>query len=589
MSDDYTRELEAALSDLEQHTPEAPRFSDIRAGGPVLLTDARSRRMSGPAVLMAAAAVTVLVVGLAAWIASDRGPNDLVARPEESTGSIYGIWVVESVTYEGETTDIDPEQFSDSRLPYVEITESRIEGWSGCNSIDGQAPPEFADGLLTPGEVVVTAAGCNLDVAEPAMLAVMWSEDPIAVDVSDTSMSWTSSEAVVTFRRTDLKPGFSMPEWRTASELIDCSPSPIISINVSADAQDAKPVLAAFPGVETIEGDGLLGGADPWARGFDADGNLVAVAAPGDIMPPLVHLSACADSFGIRPGANLTGSVATWVNGLGLGQTSQHVWNERFAELCASEQPDLADLAARYVEEDLPMTLRAGGLVPTPDEATQTLEVVWLSACERGPATVTTIAPTTTVPDTTTTSIEPSGESACSADGLEVDDAGFSTPPPLVAENTRELLIGLALDCDFAGLVALAAEGATEQFDDAIFWGAAQSVETLREYDATANSLRRLAVALSTLPYGVYDGQRVDPESGDTVPDVYYSWPPRADIPEGGSITDVWDPDLLVAVAALNEMSLPDLIELTDSFGAYAGFRVGITESGRWLFALAGD
>lgn len=585
MSDDVRRELEAALSDLEQHAPNAPRLADIRTGGPVMLTKARPRRGSGLAVLIAAAAVTVLVVGLAVWVASMRGGDDVVAGPEESTESIYGIWVVDSVTFDGETTDLDPEQYADSRAPYVEITESRIDGWTGCNSLDGQGPPEFSDGRLVPGEVIVTAAGCEFDVAEPAMLAALWSGDPIEVDVTETSMAWTTADAVITFRRSDLKPGFSMPEWGTATDLIDCAPLPIISVNTPADAQDAKPVLAAFPGVVTIEGDGLLGGSDPWARGFDADGKLVAVAAPGDITPPVVHLSACSDSFDIRPDANLTGSVASWVNGLGLGQTSQQVWNGRFAEICASDQSDLAGLATRYVDDDLPLTLRADGSVPIGDDATQALEVIWLSTCERGSSTSTT----TTVPDSTTTSIEPSDEATCSAEGLEVEDAEWSTPPPLVAENTRELLIGLALDCDFEGLVALATEGAAEQFDDAIFWGAAQSVDTLREYDASYDSLRRLAVALSTLPYGVFDGERIDPDSGETVPEVYYSWPPRADIPDGGSITDVWDPDLLVAVAALNEMSLPDLIESTDRFGAYALFRVGITENGRWLFALAGD
>ena len=64
--------------------------------------------------------------------------------------------------------------------------------------------------------------------------------------------------------------------------------------------------------------------------------------------------------------------------------------------------------------------------------------------------------------------------------------------------------------------------------NDTIFWGAAQSVETLREHDAMYGSLRLLATALATVPRGVYDGES---DSGATVLERYYQWPPRADIP----------------------------------------------------------
>lgn len=382
MSDDLTRELRAALSDLERHAPDAPKLRDIIAGGPVLLTSQSlpswRRRVPGPVVLVAAAAVTIIVLGIVALIAPRGGDNPTPPAGGEEP-DIYGIWLVDTVTTGTETATIDPENFD--RRPYLEVTHEGIAGWTGCNAIEHQEPPVLTGNRLRLGEIIMTAVGCELDV-EPALLAVLTSDSIVETDT--LSMTWTASGVTVRFIRSESPPGATIPEWETNNELLDCTPRQIMTVDIPAEEQDARPVLAAFEGVVTIEGDGLLGGESPWAYGLDADGEVVAVAAPGDVLPPVVHLSACADRFGIRDGTDLSNSVRTWVNMLGLGQVSRQVWDNRFAEICAAAQSDLPTLVQPYLAEDAPTTLREGGGLPSPDETVAALEVLWLSTCAAG-------------------------------------------------------------------------------------------------------------------------------------------------------------------------------------------------------------
>jgi len=80
------------------------------------------------------------------------------------------------------------------------------------------------------------------------------------------------------------------------------------------------------------------------------------------------------------------------------------------------------------------------------------------------------------------------------------------------------------------------------------------------------------------------------PPRNSSSPDEYYSRPPvHDDLGNGVGLEDVWDTDTLTRVAALNGQSVAELVAFSNEFGAYAGFRVGIAEDGRWIFALAGD
>ncbi len=214
------------------------------------------------------------------------------------------------------------------------------------------------------------------------------------------------------------------------------------------------------------------------------------------------------------------------------------------------------------------------------------------------PATTTTVddgsatesSTTTTDPVTTSsspTTTTPATEARCSAErGLVVPSYDAADPNSLSAEAValRDNLVDLAMACDFAGLVALSVEAALVNPDDLIFWGAAQSTDALADHDAQYDSLAKLAVALTELPFSV--------EQWEPTPDeveVFYVWPPVTRYDSDESLADFWDEDLLAIVAALNGVTVEDLIADSDAGGAYDRFRIAITETGRWMFAFVGD
>lgn len=603
MSEDLTRKIERALADLEEYAPPAPAFRDIRAGGPVPLTNRPPRGWSNTAILVAAAAVTVFVVGIAALLAANLGTSPTATDPTTSTTStttspadpvaaLVGTWTISSASVNGSTTAIDAAAIIDRgfRPPQITVSGTRIEGFTGCN-VFSRGPIGMADGLLTIGSGGdMTAADCpedqgDLIAAQEAIDSMLFSgEVQIGLELTDETMTWSADDTSLSFVRSDPRALAILPSWPTSVGRLDCGSDAALTIDVPGEGLDAATVLELVPGVVSVEGEGVLGSEDPYAWGLDESGTVIAGTAPGDIQPPVFHLSACGPSFGMRPGADLTGAVATWLNKLGLAQTSSLVWSDRFVELCTST-PDsqLRPFANRLANEDAGLSLRVDGSSPTPDEARGALGIIRAMTCQPDPAESTTT--TSTAPSTTV--VVGTECSALGADGPVVPESFEGLPEPVAEARAR--LIDLARACDFEALVALAQTAATSSFDDAIFWGAAQSVETLRDYDDEYGSLGRVVVALTTVPWQSHDGERIDPESGETVPDTYYSWPPRAEIPAGGSLSEVWDADLLAAIAALNDSTVSDLVGTTDVFGAYAGFRVGIGADGRWAFALSGD
>lgn len=580
MSDDFTNEINRALSDLEGNAPEAPPLSDITAGRTALMN--RTRRWSTPAIVFAAAAVTVLVVGIAALLGSNLGGD---AEPGTSTSGstgIYGIWIVERFTVNGqmttmEATGLDPTYHS---TPYVEITPEEVTGDTGCNDFESTQPPEYVDGSLVIGEVFASAVGC-LDIVEPPLLEAMGETGAVDATLTADTMRWTTTTFEIWFTRAERIPALAPSPWRSEVDRLDCSPGYVLSVDIpGVDGVGAPEILTAIDDVVEIEGEGVLGSADPFAWGLDATDVVIAGAAPGDIEPPVIHVVACTDEFGLRPDVDPSGVVAIWVNDLGLDQAFEQTWGNRFPELCQTPVDNLARLAERYVAEDAATSLRPGGALPEAGEATLALETIHRSICA-SPATTGTAAPI--VPPTTMPTI-----SVCSSAGADgpTDPASFEGLPAAVAA-TRQALLTFAITCDFEGIVSLASESGPS--NDAIFWGAGRSVEELIRYDSANQSLNRLVVALSTLPHSREEGQRVDQVSGETVPEVFYMWPPPPAFEVGGSVADVWEKATLEAVAALNGETVEQLIDISREFGGYAGFRVGIAEDGRWLFALAGD
>jgi len=209
VTDDFTRVVKAALSDVERTAPEPPSFASIRAGGPVQLT-AKPRTAFRPAVaLLAAAALTVVAVGSASLFGAFGGEDEGGPSGTDPTSAeeltIFGYWLVDSVTYEGETVVADRSLFEEmgAPVPHVEITEDRISGTTGCNDFGNTREWTYDGGFLEPGGITMTAVRCESDTIEPGLVAVLGS-DEIEVILGDTTMEWHNpSGASVRFTRSE--------------------------------------------------------------------------------------------------------------------------------------------------------------------------------------------------------------------------------------------------------------------------------------------------------------------------------------------------------------------------------------------------
>ncbi|MCL1598899.1 MAG: META domain-containing protein [Actinomycetia bacterium] len=595
---DLIREARAALDDLAEHAPEAPSLEAITSGyAPLRRIETPPTRWRTAAILASAAAVTLVVLGVAALIGSDVGDGDGVSGPGVTTSdagpAIEGTWVLTGYTYEGATQSVDEAALvAQGRDPaWIEISLDGVTGYTGCNTIESASAPEQGGDVLVFDEVLMTAVGCLDETSEPALLEALWS-GPDGVTVSFTSggktMTWTTDAVGLTFERRDRVPTALPGAWSVGFDRLDCAPGVVLTQTLPDTGQTLPDTLVAVPGVVRVEG------GEPFSWGLDEGGIVIAGAAYGDIEPRVIQLDTCASSFGVRADADLAAATFTWVNDLGLAQTSPLVWGPRFVELCSSDGPDLGALALRYLDEDAATSVRSDGGLPSLEQTTQTLEIIGRSTCAAGRSqTPTTVSPQSQdAATTTTTVVAPLDLTACSATGMEPPadyPPSYENLPDPVA-RTWGMLFDAALGCDFEGLIAIAQEGSDSESNDAIFWGAASSTTGLIGYDATSGSLRSLVLALTTLPTAPFEGQRYDAKTQTVVPQNYWSWPPvHDDLGNGVGIEDLWDADTLERVAALNNMTVAELVASIDEFGGYAGFRVGIAEDGTWLFALAGD
>jgi hypothetical protein len=176
------------------------------------------------------------------------------------------------------------------------------------------------------------------------------------------------------------------------------------------------------------------------------------------------------------------------------------------------------------------------------------------------PAPVTTVTgPATTVPATTA----PVGD--CSAAGLEMPPAQEGLP--LAVVKTRTAIAAAAIKCDYEALESLAAPGFRTDFANGGFENIPQWEEE-GTYPATA-----LIVELLGTPYAYedYDGQP-----------RHYHWP-------SAFVYDSWDEIPPADMEALLTVYTQEELDQAAEFGAYALWRIGITETGEWRFFIAGD
>ncbi len=162
----------------------------------------------------------------------------------------------------------------------------------------------------------------------------------------------------------------------------------------------------------------------------------------------------------------------------------------------------------------------------------------------------------------------------CSASGADSLELQLDLPDPV--QSRRAEIGNQARSCDIAGLVALTADDFTASFgggDPASIWETGEA-----EGDAP---LRRL-VDILTLPYATIDGADPGAGSGSDDDELIYVWP-SAHAYE--SWADVPRTDRQALLAVYTQGDLDDF----EAAGTYLGHRVGITESGDWIFFVSGD
>lgn len=224
MSDAFRKEISAALADLEGHAPKPPRLDQITAGRARLTStpDRRwapsslIRRWSPAAILVAAAAVTIVVVGVATFIASNI--NDAPASGAPTSTSVApdaaqefpippvlnGHWSVTSFTVGGVEYVVDPGAYAELNVaaPYVRFELTSLRGFTGCNEFGAHGADvepsrlsyeeaSITDGACPPGDTVSEAF-------DGAVRGLLFGEHGSMVTVlSASSLLWSGGDVVV--------------------------------------------------------------------------------------------------------------------------------------------------------------------------------------------------------------------------------------------------------------------------------------------------------------------------------------------------------------------------------------------------------
>jgi hypothetical protein len=213
------------------------------------------------------------------------------------------------------------------------------------------------------------------------------------------------------------------------------------------------------------------------------------------------------------------------------------------------------------------------------------------AACDNDGATTTTAAPASTgAPDTvaTTSSSAPTSSMpipVCSAAGMAGLGVQEGLPDPVAA--TRSAIADAAVVCDFEGLVELARDGPGEFIfaggEILVFVGPADDATALlRGLEEDGVPVTADAVAMLGVPYGFI----ADPEPWGLLDDPalapIYVWPAAA-------IHDSWSQVPEVDREAIRPLLGDAALQFFGDLGFYTGPRLGITETGDWVFHYFGD
>jgi hypothetical protein len=140
---------------------------------------------------------------------------------------------------------------------------------------------------------------------------------------------------------------------------------------------------------------------------------------------------------------------------------------------------------------------------------------------------------------------------------------------PSLVSNVRAALVDGARSCDYEGLAARATSDGT----NVSFGGSDDPAALWRDLESLgATPLADLVVIFQLAPGTMDDGQGT----------VFYVWPAVAAL-------DDWNQATAEQRSELADLFGAERLADWDLFGGYIGYRVGITDSGRWAFFVEGD
>lgn len=265
--DSQVREaFELLMSEMEA----PPQWEDLSSTQ--TLTPPRPSSLTGPIVALAAAVVTIVVVGLVG----------LIRSPGDPAGAIIGVWQFDRYTLDGQRHDVVA-GVNAVREPWVTIDAESMTGHAGCNAFTG--PYQYEDGVFT-SELVKDAAWCGPDngtlmETELAFEAVVWHEGSVEVSFDGDRMIWTNGDNTVEWVSVASPPTTQFVEPPPISEIgqLDCSPGVVEETRVPDEGQDVLDIAQdADPNVVEVE---------QWEplrySGLNADGQVIVELALGDM------------------------------------------------------------------------------------------------------------------------------------------------------------------------------------------------------------------------------------------------------------------------------------------------------------------
>ena len=229
------REAKAAFDDITNAAPKPPNLTSMTAGSARLYREEPdSWRSQRSVAFLGAAAVVLLVVGVAAFIGSGTGfpGGDPAAADLDSpvtiqdqtgelpTDSIRGVWVLESYEVDNREEFVEA-GVNMPHVPWIEFHETFagfretfaaadgqgtagvFTGSTGCNGINHgfDVTYEFSAGFMVLGEAIVEGASCAHPIEE-ILLSMLWdTPDGIEVVMSRDTMTWYGARTPLTFRR----------------------------------------------------------------------------------------------------------------------------------------------------------------------------------------------------------------------------------------------------------------------------------------------------------------------------------------------------------------------------------------------------